>query len=150
MTPPRSIGLLRALRMWRPFAFGLILAVFALRFGAAIETQADIEEIYTLPFEGEYDMTCGFGCYTDPFHYGTDYQLGDTAAGGHPVLAAARGKAKLCKQLPYGAGYYIVLDHGDGHHTRYLHLSSRVVTDDQLVERGQVIGYSIGGYRFTS
>lgn len=115
------------------------LCALALAQESAHQAEAVIEHTYTLPFEGQYVKSCEFGCYSG--HEGTDYQLGDAAAGGHPVLAAARGTAKLCQQLPSGAGYYIVLDHGDGHHTRYLHLSTQVAADDQIVQRGQVIGY---------
>jgi hypothetical protein len=57
------------------------------------------------------------------------------------VLAASRGSVQLYQQFPSGAGYYIVMNHGGGHRTRYLHLSSRVVADNQLVARGQLIGY---------
>ena len=121
-------------------AVGVIaLALLAWQAASPRDSQAVIEQIYTLPFEGQYSISCAFGCYSG--HAGTDYKLGNPNVGDHPVLAARRGTAKLCQQFPTGAGYYIVLDHGNGHHTRYLHLASRVVSNGQVVERGAVIGY---------
>jgi murein DD-endopeptidase MepM/ murein hydrolase activator NlpD len=109
--------------------------------GLTSNAEAVIERIYTLPFRGLYVGTwfCGYGG-----HEGTDYVLGDGASGGHPVLAAARGSVWLYEQFPSGAGYYIVMNHDNGHNShraRYLHLSSRVVVNGQMVARGQVIGY---------
>jgi len=59
----------------------------------AAPAEAVIVQMYTLPFQGQYAKTCGFGCYSG--HEGTDYKLGDPSAGGHPVVAAARGTAWL-------------------------------------------------------
>lgn len=54
------------------------------------ETSATVAQMHTLPFEGQFVKTCGFGCYGG--HLGTDYQLGVTSTGGHPVVASARGQ----------------------------------------------------------
>ena len=123
------------------------LFVLAISAGKAPHALAVIEQIYTLPFEGIYDITCPFGPYSQcpgggsGTHYGTDYQLGDPNVGDHPVLAAKRGTVKVCPPEFPGAGYYIAINHGNGHNTRYLHLSRTVVTDGQTVERGAVVAY---------
>jgi hypothetical protein len=89
-------------------------------------------------------MVCGFHCYYDPvygWHEGTDYELGTPGAGGEVVAAAAGGTAKPCPLHP-SAGNYIVIDHGNGHRTRYLHLNGAPLpTDGQAIARGAIIGY---------
>jgi murein DD-endopeptidase MepM/ murein hydrolase activator NlpD len=59
---------------------------------------------------------------------------------GTPVHAAAPGLVVVSAQLPYGYGWRIMLDHGDGTTTLYAHLSRLDVTVGQRVSRGQVIG----------
>ena len=62
-------------------------------------------------------------------------------------MAAYGGTARLFEQfppscqVPYCAGYYLIVDHVNGHKTRYLHLQSRAVTNGQTVPRGAVVGY---------
>ncbi len=59
---------------------------------------------YTLPFEGQYTITCNFGPYSlcgkSGWHYGTDYELSTAGVGGHPIKSAARGIAERC---PYSS-----------------------------------------------
>jgi hypothetical protein len=49
----------------------------------------------------------------------------------------------------YNPGETICLDHGSGIFSRYIHLSQRVVEEGEIVQRGQLIGYSgnTGGQR---
>lgn len=98
---------------------------------------------YTLPFQGQYMTSCPFGPYSQcgltGWHYGTDFVLGNDE-GGHPVLAAARGVAERC---PFSstAGWFVVVDHGSGYVTRYLHFQSEGLTNDgDVVARGEIIG----------
>ncbi len=89
-------------------------------------------------------------------HPGYDYRTkdqvldGTLCAGGTlcsngetEVLAAAPGKVTcaLKKGCPEGRGA-VRIDHENGHSTVYLHLSRIDVTQDQRVDRGQVIGVS--------
>jgi murein DD-endopeptidase MepM/ murein hydrolase activator NlpD len=134
---------------WRTMVTLSIVAaagLYALMSSAPTATGV-VQAIHTLPFEGQYIKTCGFGPYSEcpppiipGFHYGTDYQLGNTATGGHPILASAGGTAKRCGPSP-GAGLYMTVYHGNGQLSRYLHLSSQVAAPGQVVERGAVIGY---------
>lgn len=41
----------------------------------------------------------------------------------------------------YSYGNYVVIDHGNGASTLYAHMSSRAVSEGQMVTQGQVIGY---------
>ncbi|WP_406863714.1 M23 family metallopeptidase [Streptomyces sp. HUAS MG47] len=58
---------------------------------------------------------------------------------GSPVLASAPGVATRRYQEG-GAGQYIVLDHGDGWVTEYMHLDTYGVEDGARVTQGQKIG----------
>jgi murein DD-endopeptidase MepM/ murein hydrolase activator NlpD len=89
-------------------------------------------------------MVCGFHCHNDPvygWHEGVDFEIGVAGAGGERVAAGATGTAKQCPKSTT-AGYYIPLDHGNGHVTRYLRLNSpSLPVDGASVGRGAVIGY---------
>jgi len=89
----------------------------------------------------QYVKTCGFGCY--PGHQGTDYLLGDGATGGEYVVAALGGNAFYTnfQPGPNGAGNHIVIDHGSGRFTRYLHLLSIAISYGPIVSAGQLVGY---------
>jgi murein DD-endopeptidase MepM/ murein hydrolase activator NlpD len=70
-------------------------------------------------------------------HQGLDYR----AATGTPVRAMNGGRVALAREL-YFEGNCIVLDHGRGLLTIYMHLSSFKVKEGELVARGDVIGRS--------
>jgi hypothetical protein len=61
---------------------------------------------------------------------------------GKPVLASAKGKVDIADRTGYngGAGKYVVLNHGGGWDTRYLHLDSIAVSAGDRVDRGDKIG----------
>jgi murein DD-endopeptidase MepM/ murein hydrolase activator NlpD len=71
-------------------------------------------------------------------HFGTDY----AAPTGTPVWASASGKVTFVGRSG-GAGNLIVLDHGGGLQTLYMHLSrfAKGLRVGQRVEQKQVIGY---------
>lgn len=98
---------------------------------------ASIDRIYTLPFYSSWIKTCGVGCYSG--HRGTDYQLGDAANPGEVVAAAFKGSVQRVNSQT-SAGKYIVIDHGNTHMTRYLHLQD-FVGGSGSVARGEVIAY---------
>lgn len=70
-------------------------------------------------------------------HYGTDFAVN---VGTH-VRAPADGRVLRRGWHPFG-GNYVVIDHGQGFETRYLHLLRSQVTRGQDVKRGQLIGQS--------
>ncbi|MET4693571.1 M23 family metallopeptidase [Endozoicomonas lisbonensis] len=69
-------------------------------------------------------------------HYGLDF----AAPTGKPVIAAADGIVRLADKDLYFSGGTIVIDHGFGISSSYLHLSALSVEEGDTVERGQRIG----------
>src|SRR4030095_9774187 len=68
-------------------------------------------------------------------HAGADY----AADRGTPVVAAHRGRVALVADF-FFPGRLVALDHGLGLYTLYFHLDTVVVTDGELVDRGQTVG----------
>jgi biotin carboxyl carrier protein len=77
-------------------------------------------------------------------HQGLDYAV----PAGTPVSAVNAGTVLLARPL-YFEGNCVVLDHGQGLLTLYLHLSDFKVKEGEHVERGQQIGVSGGTGRAT-
>lgn len=80
-------------------------------------------------------------------HKGHDY----AAPAGTPTYAAAAGRVTIAG-WSYSAGNWVVIDHGNGLVTKYMHHSALCVTAGQYVEKGQQIGavgttgYSTGNH----
>ncbi len=70
-------------------------------------------------------------------HYGIDI----AASAGTPVLAPASGRVSLAEMDHYYTGGTIILDHGHGISSAYLHLQKLNVFREQIVSKGQIIGY---------
>ena len=77
-------------------------------------------------------------------HQGLDFRVPT----GTPVAAMNEGTVLLARPL-YFEGNFIVLDHGQGLLTLYLHLSEFKVKEGDLVTRGQIIALSGGTGRAT-
>ena len=77
-------------------------------------------------------------------HYGLDYRVPT----GTPVTAMNKGTVLLARPL-YFEGNFVVIDHGQGLLTLYLHLSQIEVKEGESVSRGQQIGLSGGTGRAT-
>lgn len=94
-----------------------------------------------LPIVGEAEITSGFGTRVDPFlrqlafHSGVDLR-GDT---GDPVRAAAGGIVVFASQHP-AYGMMVEIDHGNGHATRYAHLSAVLVKEGAALKAGALLG----------
>lgn len=69
-------------------------------------------------------------------HYGIDF----AAPIGTPVVAPAGGEVVLAHKDMYYTGGTIMIDHGYGLTSAFLHLSELSVKPGQMVERGQRIG----------
>jgi murein DD-endopeptidase MepM/ murein hydrolase activator NlpD len=59
---------------------------------------------------------------------------------GTPVKAMTDGIVRLSADNFYYSGNYILLDHGQGLNSFYLHLSKSFVKEGQIVKKGEVIG----------
>lgn len=70
-------------------------------------------------------------------HYGTDFAINV----GTPIQAPADGRVTKRAWHPL-AGNYLVIDHGQGFETRYLHLQRAQVAVGQDVKRGQTLALS--------
>ena len=77
-------------------------------------------------------------------HQGLDYAV----PSGTPVAAVNSGTVLLARPL-YFEGNCVVLDHGQGLLTLYMHLSEIKVTEGEKIEGGQEIGLSGGSGRAT-
>lgn len=77
-------------------------------------------------------------------HQGLDYRVSE----GTPVAAVNRGKVLLARPL-FFEGNFVVIDHGQGLLTLYLHMSKFSVKEGDEVEKGQQIGLSGGTGRAT-
>ncbi|MBL8192161.1 MAG: M23 family metallopeptidase [Acidobacteria bacterium] len=78
-------------------------------------------------------------------HQGLDFR----AALGTPVKAMNSGEVILARQMFYEGGL-VVIDHGHGLLTMYLHLSDFKTTEGSRVSKGQIIGLSGATGRVTS
>jgi murein DD-endopeptidase MepM/ murein hydrolase activator NlpD len=70
------------------------------------------------------------------FHTGTDFAADE----GTPVYAAAAGIVRLAEELPL-SGKAVLVDHGLGMITSYLHLSSITAQVGQRVRKGELVGH---------
>ena len=70
-------------------------------------------------------------------HKGVDFK----APRGTPVYAMNRGVVRLAKKLTV-YGNTVVIDHGQGIQTYYMHLSSLKVEEGKVIDKGTLIGYS--------
>ena len=77
-------------------------------------------------------------------HQGLDFRVPT----GTPVAAMNSGTVLLARFLYY-EGNFVVIDHGQGFLTLYLHLSEFKVKEGDTVARGQIIGLSGGTGRAT-
>jgi murein DD-endopeptidase MepM/ murein hydrolase activator NlpD len=85
-----------------------------------------------------------FNGKTQSTHFGLDFRV----PSGTPVAAMNDGTVLLARPM-YFEGNFIVLDHGQGLLTLYLHLSEFKVKEGDSVKRGQIIGLSGGTGRAT-
>lgn len=95
---------------------------------------------FTWPVPGYYEISSYFGVRTSPVagastdHKGIDIKC-DT---GVPVVAAADGTV-IVATYNYAEGNYVVIDHGGGMVTLYMHNSSLNVSVGETVSAGQQI-----------
>lgn len=109
-------------------------------FHAAAAQQERLARIPVIwPTRGRFTSRFGYriGPFTNKtrFHKGIDI----TAPTGTPVKATAQGRVVLAEWFST-YGMCVDIDHGDGIHTRYGHLSKITVREGQMVYRGDVLG----------
>lgn len=82
--------------------------------------------------------TFGYRTFDNAFHKGLDLGTGSENI---PTYAAESGTV-IFAGYSSSAGNYIIIDHGDGLVTKYMHHAEIYVTEGQHVEKGQQIGLS--------
>lgn len=113
---------------------------------------ARTRRIWTGPFVPPADtpQTSGFGTRrtyngkTQSIHQGLDFR----AAVGTPIQASNAGRVMVAQEMYYEGGF-VVLDHGDGIFTLYMHLSAFRVKAGEVVQKGQAIAESGSSGRVT-
>lgn len=92
---------------------------------------------FTNPCPGGYvSSTFGYRDFDASFHKGLDL----AAAEGTPTYAAAGGTV-ITAGWSDSAGNWVVINHGNGMTTKYMHHTSLCVSEGQVVAKGQQIGY---------
>ncbi|MGE0735731.1 MAG: M23 family metallopeptidase [Alphaproteobacteria bacterium] len=69
-------------------------------------------------------------------HYGVDVAAGP----GAPIVAAAAGTVTLVHSDMYFTGQTVMVDHGMGVSTLYIHMSAIAVSQGETVKQGQLLG----------
>lgn len=87
------------------------------------------------PVSSPYGVLSIYNGTVRGFHRGTDF----AAPTGTPVRAANRGIVRLADTLPL-SGNAVLVDHGLGVITSYLHMSALKVQPGQRVEKGDLVG----------
>ncbi len=96
------------------------------------------------PTSGVFGVQRVFNGSVQSTHQGLDFRVNT----GTPVTAVNTGKVLLARPM-FFEGNFVVLDHGQGLLTLYLHLSEFSVKEGETVEKGQQIGLSGGTGRAT-
>ncbi len=94
---------------------------------------------FRLPVDGpvtsNYGVRSVYNGVPAGYHLGVDFRADE----GTPVVAAEHGVVTLAEPLPLG-GQTVVVDHGGGVFTTYLHLSAIAVRAGQPVRAGDLLG----------
>ncbi|WP_394684134.1 M23 family metallopeptidase, partial [Schaedlerella sp.] len=93
---------------------------------------------------GSVSSTFGYRTFDNSFHNGLDL----AASSGAPTYAADSGTV-LIAGWSDSAGNWVVIDHGNGMVTKYMHHSALAVTAGQSVSKGQQVGY-VGSTGYSS
>jgi murein DD-endopeptidase MepM/ murein hydrolase activator NlpD len=113
-----------------------------------VTSQREWSGQFTVPAEAAISDVFGsqrvFNGKTSTPHLGLDFRV----PSGTPVTAMNDGTVLLARPL-YFEGNFVVIDHGQGLLTLYLHLSEFKVKEGEQVKRGQEIGLSGGTGRAT-
>jgi len=137
------------------FAAGFLLVYMAMGLAQAEMTESISQVLmgsenigegpFIFPVSGDYVITSGFGerdlglAGASTYHEGIDISTldGETT----PVFAAGNGIV-LSAGYNSRAGNYVILDHGEGISTVYMHMAdeSLFVKEGEYISKGQVLG----------
>lgn len=94
------------------------------------------------PLPGYSRISSSFGYRSNPFGgSGREYHNGIDipAPRGTNIVAAYDGQIAW-SSYSSSAGNWVGIDHGNGYYTIYMHMSKRLVSEGQMVKKGDVIG----------
>lgn len=94
---------------------------------------------FMMPLIGEITGSFGLTRYINGSPSSSHNGIDIAAVTGTPVVAANDGRVALVMDMFY-SGLSLFVDHGQGLYTMYFHLSDILVTGDEDVKRGQMIG----------
>ena len=96
---------------------------------------------FSVPVQGAFRQTSGFGYRRDPFNGGRRLHAGVDFAGarGTDIVAGGDGTVVFAGRHS-GYGLMVEIDHGFGIVTRYAHMTRLTVREGERVSRGEHIG----------
>lgn len=108
-------------------------------YSASVNSSSGVSLIWPMP--ASHTITSGFGSRAEvtansgTFHSGVDIGV----AAGTPIIAAAGGTV-VEAGYHWSMGNYVLISHGNGVYTVYMHCSKLLVSSGQNVSQGQQIG----------
>lgn len=95
---------------------------------------------YAWPLPSSHRITSGFGPRKSPTAGASSYHKGiDIGASSGSTIVAAKGGTVIISQYSSSAGNYVMISHGDGMFTSYMHCSSLLVSVGDKVNQGDAI-----------
>ena len=97
---------------------------------------------YLWPSADSYYVTSTYGMRLHPIlGYWTMHNGIDIGASYGTKIYASDGGIVITSEESYSYGNYVMIAHGEGRYTLYAHMSQRLVSVDDVVSQGDVIGY---------
>ncbi len=97
---------------------------------------------YLWPSADSYYVTSTYGMRLHPILGYTRMHNGiDIGASYGTKIYASDGGVVITSEESYSYGNYVMIAHGNGRYTLYAHMSQRLVSVDDVVSQGDVIGY---------
>ncbi len=103
---------------------------------AALYTTGFVYPVDSIRITGNFGVQRILNNKPHNIHNGVDF----TGKEGDSVYAISDGIVRLAAENFYYNGNFILLDHGQGLTSIYLHLSKIFVSNDQIVKKGELIG----------
>lgn len=108
--------------------------------GNSSTNNAVSKEGFLWPVPSSGRITCGFGNRTSPTAGASSYHQGiDVGAASGSNIVATKSGTVVTASYSSGAGNYVMIYHGDGVYSVYMHCSKLLVSVGQSVSRGDVI-----------
>ncbi len=113
----------------------------AMKIYNTVTQKSYINSPFIMPMESKITSSFGkartYNGSLKGYHSGTDFR----AKIGTPVVAVNDAKVALVKDRFYSGGT-VLLDHGEGIYTCYFHMNKFDVKKGDLIQKGQLLGYS--------